>query len=203
MGRSDTVIRRCWQEWMDNGRFQRHHGSGRPRTITYREYTLIVRSDVISSDSSLSTNRHATRKEGSSMTIHKCLIERNLSSYQPFSHLPLTPAHCRAGLEGCLVRSVWNHADWGRIVFSDESHFQLQPDDNRRRPGQHGDTAFSIARYTGPQPIVMVWCAISFDSPTRLVVIRDTLTAQRYIDDILRIVLLPFLLIQWPYFSER
>ncbi|GFV97004.1 uncharacterized protein TNCV_4352161 [Trichonephila clavipes] len=26
--RSDAAIRRCWQEWMDNGRFQRHDGSG-------------------------------------------------------------------------------------------------------------------------------------------------------------------------------
>ncbi|GFW28762.1 transposable element Tcb1 transposase [Trichonephila clavipes] len=36
--------------------------------------------------------------------------------------------------------------------------------------------------------------AISFDSRTPLVVIRGTLTAQRYVDNILRTVLLPFLL---------
>ncbi|KFM74957.1 Transposable element Tcb1 transposase, partial [Stegodyphus mimosarum] len=40
----------------------------------------------------------------------------------------------------------------------------------------------------------MVWVAISFDSQTPLVIIRGTLTAQRYVDDILRPVLLPFLL---------
>ncbi|UYV71393.1 hypothetical protein LAZ67_8002959 [Cordylochernes scorpioides] len=39
----------------------------------------------------------------------------------------------------------------------------------------------------------MVWGAISFDSRTPLVVIPGTLTAQRYVDDILRPVLLPFL----------
>ncbi|GFX84586.1 transposable element Tc1 transposase [Trichonephila clavipes] len=43
----------------------------------------------------------------------------------------------------------------------------------------------------------MVWGAISFDSWTPLVVIRGTLTAQRYADGILRTVLLPFLL-QYP-----
>ncbi|GFW21203.1 HTH_Tnp_Tc3_2 domain-containing protein [Trichonephila clavipes] len=31
MGRSDAAIRRCWQEWVENDRFQRHDGSGRPR----------------------------------------------------------------------------------------------------------------------------------------------------------------------------
>ncbi|GFU63347.1 transposable element Tc1 transposase [Trichonephila clavipes] len=40
----------------------------------------------------------------------------------------------------------------------------------------------------------MVWGAISFDSRTPLVVIRSTLTEQRYVDDILRTVLLLFLL---------
>ncbi|GFW49492.1 hypothetical protein TNCV_2842731 [Trichonephila clavipes] len=33
------------------------------------------------------------------------------------------PTHCRARLQWCLTRSVWNHADWARIVFSDASHF--------------------------------------------------------------------------------
>ncbi|GFU89421.1 transposable element Tc1 transposase [Trichonephila clavipes] len=50
----------------------------------------------------------------------------------------------------------------GRIVFSDESRFQLCPDDHRRRvwrrPRQRADAAFAIAYHTGPQPEVMVWC---------------------------------------------
>ncbi|GFS76512.1 transposable element Tc1 transposase [Trichonephila clavipes] len=45
----------------------------------------------------------------------------------------------------------------------------------------------------------MVWGAISFDSRKPLVGIRGTLTAQRYVNDILGIVLLPFLL-QYPDF---
>ncbi|GFV04620.1 transposable element Tcb1 transposase [Trichonephila clavipes] len=28
MGRSDAAIRRCWQEWVENDRFQRYEGSG-------------------------------------------------------------------------------------------------------------------------------------------------------------------------------
>ncbi|GFV51685.1 hypothetical protein TNCV_1320411 [Trichonephila clavipes] len=41
-------------------------------------------------------------------------------------------------------------------MFSDESRFQLCPDDHRkrvwRRPGQRGDPAFPIARHKDPQP---------------------------------------------------
>ncbi|GFU39718.1 transposable element Tc1 transposase [Trichonephila clavipes] len=93
------------------------------------------------------------------MTIHRPLIERNLRSYQPLRHLPLTPAHYRARLLWCLARSDLNHADWGRIIFIDESRFQLCPDDHRRRvwrwPGQRANPAFTIERITGPQQRVM------------------------------------------------
>ncbi|GFT22445.1 HTH_Tnp_Tc3_2 domain-containing protein [Trichonephila clavipes] len=61
MGRSDATIRRGWQEWEDNGRFQRHGGSGRPRATAEREERLIVRSLVTAPDSSLSTIIRATR----------------------------------------------------------------------------------------------------------------------------------------------
>lgn len=39
----------------------------------------------------------------------------------------------------------------------------------------------------------MIWYALLFDSRTPLVVIRDTLTAQRFVNEILRTVVLPFL----------
>ncbi|GFX09818.1 transposable element Tc1 transposase [Trichonephila clavipes] len=55
-----------------------------------------------------------------------------------------------------------------------------------RRLVQRADPAFPTARHTSLQSEVMVWGAISFDSRTPLGVIRGTLTAQRYVDDILR-----------------
>ncbi|GFW30162.1 transposable element Tc1 transposase [Trichonephila clavipes] len=56
------------------------------------------------------------------------------------------------------------------MVFSDESRFQLCPDDHQRlvcrRTGQRIDPSFTIDHHTGPQPRVMVQGAISFDSRT-------------------------------------
>ncbi|GFX82929.1 HTH_Tnp_Tc3_2 domain-containing protein [Trichonephila clavipes] len=121
---------------MNNGRVQSHDGSGRPKATADQVDRLIARSAVAEPDSSLLTIRR--------------LIERNVCSYQPLRHLPLTPAHCRATLHWCLARSGWNHDDWGRIVLRDESRFQLYPDDHRicvwRRPWQRADPAFTIAR---------------------------------------------------------
>ncbi|GFX96114.1 hypothetical protein TNCV_2290041 [Trichonephila clavipes] len=52
----------------------------------------------------------------------------------------------------------------------------------------------SLLHATGPQPGVMAWGDISFDSQPPMVIIRGTLTTQRCVNDILRTVLLPFLL---------
>ncbi|GFU34613.1 HTH_Tnp_Tc3_2 domain-containing protein [Trichonephila clavipes] len=81
MGRSDAAIRRCWQEWVDNGRFQCHDGSDRPWATADWQGRLIVRSAFTAFDSSLSTLRRTTRTRGSTMNIHRRLIERNLRSY--------------------------------------------------------------------------------------------------------------------------
>ncbi|GFV25929.1 HTH_Tnp_Tc3_2 domain-containing protein [Trichonephila clavipes] len=71
----DVGIRRSWQEWGDDGRFQHHDDSGRPRAIADREDRLIVRSAVTALDSSLSTIRHATRTRLPIVTIHRRLKE--------------------------------------------------------------------------------------------------------------------------------
>ncbi|GFW47939.1 transposable element Tcb2 transposase [Trichonephila clavipes] len=212
MSRGDEAIRRCWQEWVDSGRFKHHDVSGRPRTISDREDRFIVRSAVTASYSSLSNIRRATRTQESTMTIHRWLVELNLRSYRTLRHMPLTLAHYQAICvikklsqaplsQWCLAQSGWNHAEWGCIVLSCEIRFQLCSDDHRRRvwrrPGQRTNPTFTIARHTYPQPGVMVCGATSFDSKTPLVVIRGSLTAQLFIDDILRTVLLPFLL-QYP-----
>ncbi|GFU17191.1 transposable element Tc1 transposase [Trichonephila clavipes] len=67
--------------------------------------------------------------------------------------------------------------DWRRVIFSDESRFSLSDDDHRtrvwRRTGQRSDLAFIVERHT----------AIS----------QGTLTARRYVDDILTPIVLPML----------
>ncbi|GFV66157.1 HTH_Tnp_Tc3_2 domain-containing protein [Trichonephila clavipes] len=88
------------------------------------------------------------------MTGHIRLIERNLRSYRPLRHLQHMPAYIRATLQWCLARSGWNHDEWERIVFRNESCLQLCPDDHQRRvwirTGQRVDHAFAIACHRGP-----------------------------------------------------
>ncbi|GFV34751.1 HTH_Tnp_Tc3_2 domain-containing protein [Trichonephila clavipes] len=105
--------------------WQHHDGSGRPRAPADREDKLTIKSAITASESLLSTIRHATLIRVFNMTIHRWLIEQNLLAYRPLHHLPFMPVHCEAKLQWYLDRSGWNHAEWGHIVFSNKSRFQL------------------------------------------------------------------------------
>ncbi|GFY33889.1 transposable element Tcb2 transposase [Trichonephila clavipes] len=66
---------------------------------------------------------------------------------------------------------MWNVKDWQKVVFSDEFRFVLGTDDNRVRVRRHP----------------------AYDRQSTLIVMRGTLTGQRYVDDILRPHVGPFL----------
>ncbi|GFV65060.1 transposable element Tc1 transposase [Trichonephila clavipes] len=102
---------------------------------------------------------------------------------------------CR--LDFCRPRATWSVTDWRRVIFSDESRFSLSADDHRtrvwRRSGQRSDPAFIVERHTAISQGVTVWGAISWDTRSSLVVLQGTLTARRYVDDILTPIVLPML----------
>ncbi|GFW76815.1 transposable element Tcb2 transposase [Trichonephila clavipes] len=91
---------------------------------------------------------------------------------------------------------MWNVTYWQKVVLSDESWFVWGTDANPvrvwRRPGERYNPPTvlrQIARTAG----VMVWGAIAYDRRSTLIVMRGTLTVQRYVEDILRPHVGPFL----------
>ncbi|GFX37033.1 transposable element Tc1 transposase [Trichonephila clavipes] len=92
---------------------------------------------------------------------------------------------------------MWNATDWQKVVFRDESRFVLGTDDKRvrvwRHPGERYNSHHTVLRHTDSKAGVMVWGAIAYDSRSILIVMRGTLTDQRYVDDIFRPHVGPFL----------
>ncbi|GFX20359.1 uncharacterized protein TNCV_3487171 [Trichonephila clavipes] len=84
---------------------------------------------------------------------------QNLGSWQPLRRLPLPPVHHQVQLQLDWTRSTWNSADWGRMVFSDVSRFELYPNDNCGRlwghPGKRGKSVLTIARRADTQQKIM------------------------------------------------
>ncbi|GFX20900.1 transposable element Tcb2 transposase [Trichonephila clavipes] len=163
LGRSDMVVARCWQQWITEGRVYRRGG----HPVPSRE------------------------------TIRRRLTEVGLRSRRPLRRLPLTPHYRQCRLDFCRPRATWSVTDWRRVIFSDESRFSLSADDHRtrvwRRTGQRSDPAFIVERHTAISQGVTVWGAISWDTRSSLVVLQGTLTARRYVDDILTPIVLPML----------
>ncbi|GFW45493.1 transposable element Tc1 transposase [Trichonephila clavipes] len=76
-----------------------------------------------------------------------------------------------------------------KIEGSDESRFVLGTDDNHvlvwRSPGERYNSPHTVLHHTARTAGVMVWGTIAYDSQSTLIVMRGTLTGQRYVDDIL------------------
>ncbi|GFW11897.1 transposable element Tcb1 transposase [Trichonephila clavipes] len=183
------------------GRVYRRGGSGRPRNTNDREDRAIRRVATSAPTTSLaSIQRHlppSRHPVPSRETIRRRLTEVGLRSRRPLSRLPLTPHHRQCRLDFCRPRATWSVTDWRRVIFSDESRFSLSADDHRtrvwRRTGQRSDPAFIVERHTAISQGVTVWGAISRDTRSSLVVLQGTLTARRYVDDILTPIVLPML----------
>ncbi|GFU90179.1 transposable element Tc3 transposase [Trichonephila clavipes] len=185
--RSDCAVRNCWEHRTREGTHARKTGSvrpGRPRTLVDPTVTR----STIRADAGVAIVPQ---------TISRHLAEANLKSKRLFRALPLTPEHRELRLHWCQARSMWNVTDWQKVVFSDESRFVLGTDDNRvrvwRRPGKQYNSPHTILRHTARTASVMVWGVIAYESRSTLIVMRGILTGQRYVDDILRPHVGPFL----------
>ncbi|GFX64183.1 transposable element Tcb1 transposase [Trichonephila clavipes] len=169
--RSECAVRNCWEQWTREGTHAWKTGSGATRKTTRREDRRIVRQALVDPTVTRSTIRADVGVAIVLQTISRHLAEANLKSKRPFRALPFTPEHRQLRLQWCQARSMWSGTDWQKVVFSDESRFVLVTDDNR----------------------VRVWRRPAYDSQSTLIVMRGTLTGQRYVDDILRPHVGPFL----------
>ncbi|GFV13357.1 transposable element Tcb1 transposase [Trichonephila clavipes] len=116
------------------------------------------------------------------------LSARHLGSRCPLRVLPLTPTHRRLRLEWCRARGNWTAGEWNQVIFSNESRFNLNSDDNRvsvwRPHVERLNPAFALQRHTTPTTGVMVSGATAYKTRSPLVYICGTITTQRYVHDI-------------------
>ncbi|GFX30517.1 transposable element Tcb2 transposase [Trichonephila clavipes] len=97
LGRSDCVVRRCWNQWIREMSFTRKSGSGHPRQTSRREDRHIVKNTRVQpTASSVTIQAQVAPSLGppvSSRTIRRRLAEGYLRSRHPLRVLPLTPTH--------------------------------------------------------------------------------------------------------------
>ncbi|UYV78675.1 RGS9 [Cordylochernes scorpioides] len=195
-----STVHRLWRRWLEQGNVAIKWIVGATRVTSARVDRRILRQAVAAPQATCTaipqhvqdTLDHSI----STRTISRRLGANGLHSCRPLRRLPLTPPNRRQRLEWCRARSTWM-TEWHRVVFSDESRFCLSSDSRRvrvwRRRGEMSNPAAIVERPTVRQRGIMVWGAIAYDSRSPLLRIQGTMTAQRYVDDVLRPVTLPYL----------
>ena len=133
----------------------------------------------------------------SDQTIRNRLHAANLRSWRPVVRIPLTIRHRRLRLEWCRPHLRWILRQWGNVCFSDESRFNLKFNDGRirvyRRQWEHfADVNVREHDHFGGGS-VMIWAGISVNLRTQLYIVNGNWNSQRYIDEFLRPLVLPFL----------
>ncbi|UYV77381.1 hypothetical protein LAZ67_15000800 [Cordylochernes scorpioides] len=195
-----STVHRLWRRWLEQGNVAIYRNAGATRVTSARVDRRILRQAVAAPQATctaiLQHVQDTLDHSISTRTISRRLVANGLHSCRPLRRLPLTPPNRRQRLEWCRARSTWM-TEWHRVVFSDESRFCLSSDSRRvrvwRRRGERSNPAAIVERPTVRQRVIMVWGAIAYDSRSPLLRIQGTMTAQRYVDDVLRPVTLPYL----------
>ncbi|GFT54044.1 transposable element Tcb1 transposase [Trichonephila clavipes] len=169
--RSECAFRNCWEQWTREGTHARKTRSGATRKTTRREDRRIVRQALVDPTVTRSTIRADVGVAIVPQTISRHLAETNLQSKRPFRALPLTSEHRNCVYSGAKPDQCGMSQIGKRLCLVMD-------------PGLFWGQMMTVYRCGG---------ALSYDSRPTLIVVRGNLTGQRYIDDILRPHVGPFL----------
>ena len=109
----------------------------------------------------------------------------------------MTNRHKAVRLNWARAHLRWNRRQWGSVLFSNESKFNVQNCDGRtrvyRQRGQRFAENCVQKRNRGGGGSVHVWSGITQFNKNDLVILNGNVNARRYIDNVLRPVALLFL----------
>lgn len=201
LGVPRTTIQDAIRRFRETGLYTRRPGQGRHRCTSARDDRFVV--------SKVLRNRFCTAVEArnqlfevrgvsvSERTVRRRLAEQNLLARRPAKAPKLEAHHRRARLQFAREHLRWTMEQWKNVLFSDESRIALNAPDGRQRVYRRRSERFApcaIVETVGYQGgSIMVWGAISYEARTDLVVVsRGSMTAQRYVEEVLQDHVVPF-----------
>ena len=155
--------------------------------------------------------RGRTRRRVSATTIRRRLRDAGISCHRPYHGARLTANHRRLRRNWAAAHLHWRNRQWQDVVFTDESKIMCDHSDKRihvyRRRGERFSDACVREIDRWGRASTMIWGGISHHGQTDLVFLDNGagrgagraarrgrgLTAQRYVDEVLRPVAVPFI----------
>ncbi len=133
----------------------------------------------------------------SAQPVRNRLREAHLHARRPHRGLGLTRVRCRNQLEWTNAHIRWRLALWRGVLFTDESRFSLYRADDRQlvwhRVGERFAVVNIVDRVAHSGGGLMVWAGLCCGQQTQVHFIDGILNAQRYRDEILRPIVVPFI----------
>ncbi|GBM11555.1 hypothetical protein AVEN_240687-1 [Araneus ventricosus] len=138
-----SVIHRLWNHYQRDQNTSRRRGSGRQRITTTADDCYLLqcarRRRTLTSPQLASQLSAAAGRPISHQTVSRRLHEGGLFARRPVVCVLLSPAHVRARLHWAREHRSWTPEQWGHVLFTDESRFNIQNDSRRamiwREPG--------------------------------------------------------------------
>ena len=200
-GVSASVVCRVIQRFRQYGQYSRRHGGGRRRATEPRDdrhlHTLVARQPTLTARRLRNEFQNATGIRVSTQTVRNRLHESGLRARIPANCPVLTAAHRAARLDFAREHVGWTVDQWSSVLFTDESRFSLDGNDRRARVWRqrgHRYHEYAIVehdRWGGRS--LMIWGGISMGGRTDLYVLTgQTMNAQRYLDNVIRPIVVPY-----------
>lgn len=196
-----TTIMRLDQRHIATRSVDDRRRPGRERVTSMQQDRYIVMQHLRNRFRSASTTARGTPGRRapriSSPTVRRRLRESGLMARRPCRGLILTVQRRRNRARWCQPHLRWTQNQWKTVMFTDESRFCFNRADGRERVWRRTGERYAACsvrqadRWGGGS--IMVWAGITWHFKTPLVVIDGSLTARRYIDEVLEPHVLPFL----------
>ena len=142
---------------------------------------------------------NATRTRFSVSTFLNRLQSAGLKAHGPYVGVLLTVRHRRLKLNWARGHCRWSRRRWNRVLFTNESRFNVQFADGRlqvwRRTGESMDDNNIVERDRYGDGSVMIWGGILVcdSGKTEFVSVNGRLNACQYCDEIIIPVVIPVL----------
>ena len=191
----NTIIRLC-QRFQQTGGVADLRRPGRPRVTNHRtdRFNALTHLRQRFQTATSSARQHGISKQ---TVLHRLMQARQpIRPRRPYVGQVLTARHWAARLQWAQRHFRWGRQQWVRVLFSDESRFNLGHLDGGirvfRRKGERFADNCLIERDQFGGGSVMVWGGIMGRRKTNLIFVQGNLNAQGYINQILQPEAVPF-----------
>lgn len=182
-----STICRLLNRFRTTGNVSDRQRSGRPRKTTVRQDRFIVttsrRNRFMAAPRVAEELHRATEVRLCGQSERNRLRSANLQNRRPLTAVSLTQRHRQTRIAWANTHRRWIQSQWNEVLFTDESRW-------RRRNERFDPENIQRDRYGGGSD--MVWVGISHQGKTVLVVVNGTLNSQRYCDEIVVPIVVPF-----------